>query len=140
MNQLIDSLKNKKESMTEKTEKKLEKVYNRVKDTKTWKAIMFVYMCAFSVMFDMSAKVAYADTTQAPKGGGTDAEKKWDQVIEFITPWITKLGGVVILIGAVEFGLAFKNDDAEGKTKGMRTLIAGCIVTAVGMSSSTFLN
>lgn len=67
------------------------------------------------------------------------AEDKWDAVIGFITPWITRLGGVVILIGAIEFGLAFKSDDAEGKTKGMRTVIAGCIVFAIGMSSGTFL-
>lgn len=67
------------------------------------------------------------------------AEAKWNAVINFILPWINRLGGVVILIGAVEFGLAWKNDDAEGKTKGMRTVIAGCIVLAVGLSSATFL-
>ena len=67
------------------------------------------------------------------------ADEKWNAVIQFILPWISRLGGVVILIGAVEFGLAFKNDDAEGKTKGMRTVIAGCIVVAVGLSSTTFL-
>lgn len=68
-----------------------------------------------------------------------DAESKWNEVINFILPWIDRLGGVVILIGAVEFGLAFKNDDAEGKTKGLRTVIAGCIVLGVGVSSSVFL-
>lgn len=67
------------------------------------------------------------------------ADAKWNAVIAFILPWIQRLGGVVILIGAVEFGLAFKSDDAEGKTKGMRTVIAGCIVVAVGLSSATFL-
>lgn len=67
------------------------------------------------------------------------AEAKWNSVIDFILPWIQRLGGVVILIGAVEFGLAFKSDDAEGKTKGLRTVIAGCIVFAVGLSSSIFL-
>ena len=67
------------------------------------------------------------------------ADAKWNAVINFILPWIQRLGGVVLLIGAVEFGLAFKNDDAEGKTKGMRTVIAGCIVIAVGLGSATFL-
>lgn len=75
----------------------------------------------------------------APISTVSAADAKWDAVISFILPWITRLGGVVILIGAVEFGLAFKNDDAEGKTKGMRTVIAGCIVTAVGLSSDIFL-
>lgn len=94
-----------------------------------------------SVMSDLSMKLAYATATPVPSGGGssTTAEQKWDNVMNFILPWITRLGGVVILIGAVEFGLAFKNDDAEGKTKGIRTVIAGCIVFAVGLSADIFL-
>lgn len=75
----------------------------------------------------------------APVNVACGADAKWNAMISFILPWIQRLGGVVLLIGAVEFGLAFKNDDAEGKTKGMRTAIAGCIVIAVGLSSSTFL-
>lgn len=77
----------------------------------------------------------------APIGlaGAATADEKWNGVIGFILPWIQRLGGVVILIGAVEFGLAFKSDDAEGKTKGLRTVIAGCIVFAVGLSSNIFL-
>ncbi len=77
--------------------------------------------------------------TTALADEGDLAKAQWDKVINFILPWIQRLGGVVILIGAVEFGLAWKNDDAEAKTKGMRTIIAGCIVLAVGVSSSTFL-
>lgn len=75
----------------------------------------------------------------SPMGLTYGADAKWNAMISFILPWISRLGGVVLLIGAVEFGLAFKSDDAEGKTKGMRTAIAGCIVIAVGLSSSTFL-
>ena len=75
----------------------------------------------------------------APMSLTYGADAKWNAVISFILPWISRLGGVVVLIGAIEFGLAFKSDDAEGKTKGMRTVIAGCIVIAVGLSSSTFL-
>lgn len=85
------------------------------------------------LMYALFAPVNIASCTS------TQADAKWQSVISFITPWISRMGGVVILIGAVEFGLAFKNDDAEGKTKGMRTVIAGCIVLAVGLSSSTFL-
>lgn len=64
---------------------------------------------------------------------------KWNAVIGFVTPWIQRMGGVVVLIGAVEFGLGFKNDDPEGKVKGMRTVIAGVIVIAVGAGSDIFL-
>ena len=69
----------------------------------------------------------------------TAAQDKWNTLIGFVLPWISRLGGVILLIGAVEFGIAFKGDDAEGKTKGMRTAIAGCIVIAIGLSAGTFL-
>lgn len=69
----------------------------------------------------------------------SSAEAKWNAVIDFLVPWISRLGGVVILIGAIDFGLAFKNDDAEAKTRGLKTIIAGAIVAAVGLSSDLFL-
>lgn len=75
----------------------------------------------------------------SPMNVAYGADAKWNAMINFVLPWIQRLGGVVLLIGAVEFGLAFKSDDAEGKTKGMRTAIAGCIVIAVGLSATTFL-
>lgn len=82
------------------------------------------------LFYALFAPIGYASAT---------ADAKWTAVINFILPWIQRLGGAVVLIGAVEFGLAFKSDDAEGKTKGLRTIIAGIIVIAVGLSSSTFL-
>lgn len=105
----------------------------------TWfaakKTILATYVAL--AMADLFSIRTFASEETGGSGGA--AESKWDAVIGFILPWITRLGGVVILIGAIEFGLAFKSDDAEGKTKGMRTIIAGCIVTAVGASSNIFL-
>lgn len=85
------------------------------------------------------AMLLYALLAPISVANATTADAKWNAVIDFMLPWIQRLGGVVILIGAVEFGLAFKSDDAEGKTKGLRTIIAGAIVLAVGVSSSVFL-
>ena len=112
---------------------------NKIKEIKRFarmKKVQFtILMC---IIFACSpANMVYATT--APSATGDAAAQKWDSVIGFVTPWIQRLGGVVILIGAVEFGIAFKNDDAEAKTKGMRTVIAGCIVFAVGLSSDIFL-
>lgn len=97
-------------------------------ERKKWQTVLL--LCALFTPINM----VYAGAA-AP----ASAESKWNAVIGFLLPWISRLGGVVILLGAIEFGLAFKNDDAEGKTKGMRTVIAGCIVVGVGLSSSTFL-
>lgn len=113
-------------------------IKNGIKKTKNYVVTKKMVMSAYiiSILCDLTSTTAYAANTT---NNGTTAEAKWDTVIDFIVPWISRLGGVVILIGAVEFGLAFKNDDAEGKTKGMRTIIAGCIVTAVGFSADIFL-
>lgn len=113
------------------------KINGKFTVVKNYIAVKRMIVSAFlmACMCDLLSTSVYA------AGGGTPtAEQKWDTVISFIVPWITRLGGAVILIGAVEFGLGFKNDDAEGKTKGMRTIIAGAIVTAVGLSSDIFLS
>lgn len=107
------------------------------KVTKVKKVLSKMYLAALTL------GIVFRDTlvaTYAAKAKANTPEEKWDSIVNFILPWITRLGGVVILIGAVEFGLAFKDQDAEGKTRGMRTAIAGLIVTAVSASSSIFLS
>lgn len=127
-------MKSKKENIVSRIKKKIITAYAFIS------AIIMQNMVTFASGGANAG--ANAGASAGGTGGGTTptAEDKWDTVIGFILPWITRLGGVVILIGAIEFGLAFKNDDAEGKTKGMRTIIAGCIVTAVGLSSDIFLS
>ena len=45
---------------------------------------------------------------------------------------------VILFVGGVMFGLGWKNDDADGKTRGINTIIAGAIVVAVAGLSSQF--
>lgn len=109
----------------------------KIKDMGKWLYVKKFKALAAINTFIMASMPCMVFADDKPAAGSPEA--KWDAVINFMVPWISRLGGVVILIGAVEFGLGFKNDDAEAKTKGMRTVIAGCIVFAVGKSSSTFL-
>lgn len=67
----------------------------------------------------------------------TDADGTWNAIINWILPWFWKFGVVVIIIGVVEFALGFKDDDANSKVKGMKTIIAGVLVTAVGGLAAT---
>jgi len=76
------------------------------------------------------------DASGAKTGDVTNPNTSFDNIIKFIAGWIGKLGLVVGFIGAVQLGFAFKNDDADGKTKGLRTLISGFIVFALCSATS----
>ena len=67
-----------------------------------------------------------------------DAESMWMDIADLIKTWVTRLGGVVMFVGGVMFGLGWKNDDADGKTRGVNTIIAGAIVVAVAALTSDF--
>ena len=62
----------------------------------------------------------------------------WNTVANLIETWVTRLGGVVLFVGGIMFGLGWKNDDADGKTRGIQTMIAGGIVIAVAQLTGTF--
>lgn len=94
---------------------------------------------AFMTMSAFAITAFAAPTNNSGANSGSSADTLWNNMIDFITPWITKLGGVVVLIGAIMWGLGFKGEDAEQQTRGARTFVAGCIVAAVGASANVFL-
>lgn len=66
------------------------------------------------------------------------ADALWSTIANLIQTWVTRLGGVVMFVGGVMFGLGWKSDDAEQKSRGISTLIAGAIVAAVAGLSGMF--
>lgn len=66
------------------------------------------------------------------------ADALWTTITDLIKTWVTRLGGVVMFIGGVMFGLGWKSDDAEQKSRGVSTIIAGAIVIAVAAITGTF--
>jgi len=55
---------------------------------------------------------------------------------EFINQWafiIIILGSIMTLVGIIRLVSGFKNDDYEGKNKGVRSIFSGVIVLAVGI-------
>lgn len=66
------------------------------------------------------------------------ADALWQTIANLIQTWVTRLGGVVMFVGGVLFGLGWKSDDAEQKSRGISTMIAGAIVVAVAALSGTF--
>ena len=43
-----------------------------------------------------------------------------------------------MMVGGVMFALGWQREDADGKTRGLQTLMAGAMVTAIGASPSIF--
>ena len=61
-----------------------------------------------------------------------------DGFITFVCDWLFKIGGVVALIGAVMFALGWQREDAEGKSRGLMTMMAGFMVIAISQSKGLF--
>lgn len=66
------------------------------------------------------------------------ADALWQTISGLIQTWVTRLGGVVMFVGGIMFGLGWKSDDAEQKSRGISTIIAGAIVIAVAALTGTF--
>lgn len=72
-------------------------------------------------------------------GGANPGDAMFQNVVEFFATWIGRVGLVVGFIGAIMFGLAIKNDDADAKTRGLMTLAAGFVVFAVTKALDMFM-
>lgn len=69
--------------------------------------------------------------------GSAFADDMWTKIGTVIGTWTERLGVVITFIGGLMFGLGWKREDADGKSQGISTMIAGGIVTAVSAYAST---
>lgn len=63
---------------------------------------------------------------------GVDAQGMLDAIMKVLGPGIIALGSLVAVVGGIQLGVGFKDDNADGKTRGFQTLIGGAIIAAVG--------
>lgn len=61
-----------------------------------------------------------------------------DSFINFACDWLTKIGGVIALVGGVMFALGWQREDVEGKSRGLMTLMAGFMLVAIAQSKNIF--
>ena len=61
-----------------------------------------------------------------------------DSFINFACDWLTKIGGVIALVGGVMLALGWQREDAEGKSRGLMTLMAGFMLVAIAQSKNIF--
>lgn len=64
--------------------------------------------------------------------------KDMDDLIKWIAAWTTKIGLVVAFFGGIQTSLGFKNDDADGKVRGLKTLASGFMVAGISKSLDLF--
>lgn len=70
--------------------------------------------------------------------GSTQGVDTFNTVVQFIVDWVARIGLVIGFIGAVQFAMGFKDDSADGKTRGLMCLASGFIVFAVAKAYDMF--
>lgn len=102
--------------------KKVSKKVNKLKEKIT------VLTGAIMSTFIMFTTSVYADSNTG----------SIDQFINFACDWLVKIGGVIALVGGVMFALGWQREDAEGKSRGLMTLMAGFMLVAIAQSKNLF--
>ena len=73
------------------------------------------------------------------QGMGNDtADAAYKNVVEFIIKWLKRAGFLIGFFGGGMLLLAMKNEDADGKQRGILTMIAGFGLAALCIGASMF--
>lgn len=91
---------------------------------------------AFIAKFCMTLLISLLPTTNVYAAGSNT--ESIDTFVTFACDWLVKIGAIVMLVGGVMFALGWQREDAEGKTRGLQTLMAGAMVVAIGKSPDIF--
>lgn len=90
------------------------------------------------IMAAMMCTSAMGITCFAADGTSTEGVDTFNTVVQFIVDWVARIGLVIGFIGAVQFAMGFKDDSADGKTRGFMCLASGFIVFAVAKAYDMF--
>jgi hypothetical protein len=71
---------------------------------------------------------------------GTSAPNtsRLDNVVKWILAWVARAGIVVAIFGGIQTALAMKNDDADAKVRGVKTVVSGFMVYGISQSPDLF--
>ena len=76
--------------------------------------------------------MAVSACTITASAEGADAQGMIDAIMGVLGHGVIALGSLVAVVGGIQTGVGFKDDNADGKTRGFQTLIGGAIIAAVG--------
>lgn len=103
------------------------------RERKTMRAVNRIAVGIMAVSMAVSSM-----TVTAFAAGGSEGVDTFNTVVEFIVDWVARIGLVIGFIGAVQFAMGFKDDSADGKTRGLMCLASGFIVFAVAKAYDMF--
>lgn len=138
MNRITRFFKNKKAEICTNIREDLtpnSKLTVEQRERKTMRAVTKI-SCGLMVMSMMLSCCGV--TAFAADGGRNEGVDTFNTVVQFIVDWVARIGLVVAFIGAVQFALGFKDDSADGKTRGLMCLASGFIVFAVAKAYDMF--
>lgn len=104
------------------------------RERKTMRAVSKI-ICGLMVM---SMMLSCFGITAFAAGERTEGVETFNTVVQFIVDWVARIGLVIAFIGAVQFAMGFKDDSADGKTRGLMCLASGFIVFAVAKAYDMF--
>lgn len=61
-----------------------------------------------------------------------------DPFLTFVCDWLFKIGGVVFLVGGVQFALAWGREDADGKSRALLAVMTGCMLAGIAKAPDLF--
>lgn len=114
-----------------------EKKIVRTEDTVSFKAYNFIkknwftLACMVAMLVMLGCSVAFA---------GDKADSMWTTIKDKLSTWVERLGGMIVFVGGVMFALGWKRDDADQKSQGISTVIAGALIVAITASIDTFIS
>lgn len=122
MNKITAAVNNAQDRVTELGARAMLKAANatgKLMNTKVGKAMFAIPMAISACTITASAE----DAT---------AQGMIDGIMGILGPGVIGLGSLVAVVGGIQTGVGFKDDNADGKTRGFQTLIGGAIIAAVG--------
>ena len=123
-NSIIEDFTSSKKLTAEQRDRKRERAVRRL-------SMGFMAVMMMTSLFGITA---FAEG----EGGGGDGVETFNTVVQFIVDWVARIGLVIGFIGAIQFALGFKDDSADGKTRGLMCLASGFIVFAVAKAYDMF--
>ena len=82
--------------------------------------------------------MAMSACTVTASAEGADAQGMIDAIMGILGPGVIGLGSLVAVVGGIQTGVGFKDDNADGKTRGLMCLASGFIVFAVAKAYDMF--